>query len=76
MDLTKSVAFSPDALASDVGYVETSYDVGMGAIGANEVSNVQVTVVETVGMTSVDVVAISLCFNWIKVPNYFSVSLN
>ena len=49
--------------------------VAGGAVGANEAASVEGTVVDTVGMKFVEVVAMSVCFNWIKLSNYFSVSL-
>ena len=34
------------------------------------------TLTDTVGMTSLEVVPMSLCFNWIKASNSFSISFN
>ena len=76
MALTNFAASSPDAPAADVDSIETGCVVGMGAVRAKEAANVEGTIVEIVGMTFVDVVAISLSFNWIKVFNSFFVSLN
>jgi len=74
--LTNFVASSPTLPADDVDSVETYCVVGIGAVGGNEAANVEGTTVETVGMTFTEVVAISVCFNWIKLSNSFFVSLN
>ena len=74
MALTSSAAFSPDALATDVGSVVASKDITSGAIGAKGVASVDGTTMETVGITFVEEVATSTCFNWIKASNSFSIS--
>lgn len=58
---------SSDVPIIDVDCVEIYSTVAIGAVGASEAANVEGTVVETVGMTFTEVVAISLFFDWIKV---------
>jgi len=62
MALTNSTAFSPDAPVV-VDYAVTGNVVASGAVGASEAASVEGAVVDTVGMTSLEVVAKSLCFN-------------
>lgn len=63
MDFTSSTVFSidvPDAVVDSV--VIGSVVIG-GAVGANDAASVEGTVVDTVGMTVLQVVAKSLLFN-------------
>lgn len=74
--LTNFDASSLDVPTADVDYVETCSVVPIGAVGANNVSNVEGTVVVNARMTCTKVVAISIFFNWINLSNSFFVSLN
>jgi len=63
MALTNFVSFSTDVLAADVDFVVTGNVVAGGAVGASEDANVEGIAVDTIGMTFVEVVAMSFCFN-------------
>ena len=73
---TNFASSSLDVPAADVDSIGTGCDVAIGDVGANEAADVEGIVVETVGMKFTDVVCLSLYFNWNKVSNSFSVSLN
>ena len=74
--LTNFAASSPYVPATDVDSVETYCTVGIRVLGANEAVDVEGIVVDTFGMTFIDVVPRSLCFNWTKLSNSLSVSFN
>jgi len=62
MAFTNSYIFSVEVLAVIDSVVNDSVVAG-GAVGAKEVANIEGTVVVTVGMAAVEVVAISLCLD-------------
>lgn len=76
MALTNSSISSLDVPVVVVDCVVTSNAVAGGAIGASEATSMEGTVVDIVGMTFVEVVEMSICFNWIKLSNSFSISLS
>ena len=63
MALRSYVALSTGAPAVVVDFVITSNVVVGGAMGVSDATSVEGTVVETVGMTVLEVVAKSLCFD-------------
>jgi len=81
MDIS-SIAFtnfdasSPYIPVADVDFVETCCAMDIRVVGANEAKDIEGIAVDTVGMTFTDVVRRSLCFNWTKLSNSFSVSFN
>lgn len=63
MAFTSSAALSPDAPDVVVDYVVTGNVVAGGFVGASEAVNVEGTIMDTVGMTVLEVVVNSLCFD-------------
>lgn len=76
MALTNSVAFSPDVPDVVVDSDVTSNVVADGAVGASEAAIVEGTIVDIVETAFAKVDAMSVCFNWIKLSNCFSISLS
>ena len=74
--LTNLSNSSPDLPVAYVDSVETGCVVAIGVVGSNEDANVEGIVMVTVGMTLIELVPILFCFNWIRLSNSFSVSLN
>ena len=63
MAFTSSAAFSADVPTAVVDLVVIGSGVAGGTVGANDASNVEGTIVDTMGMIVLEVVAMSLCFD-------------
>ena len=63
MAFTNSATFSPCVPIAAEYFAVTSNVVVGGVVGANDVASVEGTTVDNVGMTILEVVAKSLCFD-------------
>lgn len=63
MAFTNSSAFSPCVPVATVDSAVTDNVVAGGAVGANDAASVEGTAIDIVGMTVLEVVAKSLCFD-------------
>jgi len=63
-------------LVANVDAVEAGSVVAIGAVGANDATKVEGTVVVTVGITVVGAVSRLACFTCINLSNSFSISFS